>query len=221
MTDLTVIYYTANIEKSRFEYNIMRKIRRTIKPLQLPLISVSQKPINFGKNICVGNVGLSAQNAWRQFQIGAMNADTKFVCSAEDDVLYAPDYFTFRPPREDAFYIAHPMYVLWTQRGKMHAFGLKQQGSESTVIVGRKYLIDMIDGMLEGLEKWNPIMEKHGSIPLLFKNANLEHFSTSVPSVTFKSDQDMHRRTFYKKGSIVREIPYWGNAQDLIRKYTG
>jgi hypothetical protein len=145
MIDLTIIYYTNNRENPEFEYRIRRTLRRTIKPLRIPLISVSQKPINFGTNICVGDVGLSAQNAWRQFQIGAIKAKTRFVCSGEHDVLYAPDFFTFKPPRDDAFYIAHPMWVLWNLRGKQRAFGLKQQGSESAVIVGREYLIDMIE----------------------------------------------------------------------------
>ena len=217
--DLSVIYYTSNREDPSFEEKIQQTLFETIG--DLPLISVSQKPIDFGKNICVGDVGLSAQNAWRQFQIGAIEAKTRFVCSGEDDVLYAKDFFDFVPPREDMFYIAHPMYVLWNLRGKKRAFGLKQQGSESTVIVGRNYLINMIEEMLEGRGegKWKKEPELHGSIPLLFKNANLEHFSTSVPSVTFKTDNDMHRRTFYKRGSITREILYWGNSIDLINRY--
>ena len=217
--DLTVIYYTSNREKPEFEERIRHTLLETIG--DLPLISVSQKPIEFGKNICVGEVGLSAQNAWRQFQIGAMEANTKFVCSGEDDVLYAPDFFDFVPIREDAWYIAHPMYVLWNLRGKKRAFGLKQQGSESAVIVGREYLISMIEGLLEGHGegRWKREPELHGSIPLLFKDVKLEHFTTSVPSVTFKTDEDMHRRTFYKRGSITREIPYWGNSIDLIKRY--
>lgn len=219
MRDLTIIYYTSNCEKPEFEERIRQTLLETIG--DLPLISVSQKPINFGKNICVGDVGLSAQNAWRQFQIGAMEAKTKFVCSGEDDVLYAPDFFDFIPPEENAWYIAHPMYVLWNLRGKKRAFGLKQQGSESAVIVGREYLIGMIEELLEGHGegKWKKEPELHGSIPLLFKNANLKHFTTSVPSVTFKTEEDMHRRTFFKRGSITREIPYWGNSIDLINRY--
>lgn len=217
--DLTIIYYTSNKEDPVFEERIRYTLLQTIE--FLPLISVSQKPIDFGKNICVGDVGLSAQNAWRQFQIGAMEAKTKFVCSGEDDVLYAPNFFHFIPPRDDVWYIAHPMYVLWTQRGKKHAFGLKQQGSESAVMVGREYLIDKIEKLLEGHGEgqWKREPELHGSIPLLFKDATLDHFTTSVPSVTFKSDQDMHRRTSYKRGSITNDIPYWGNSIDLIKRY--
>jgi hypothetical protein len=76
---------------------------------------------------------------------------------------------------------------------------------------------EMLEGHGEGL--WKREMELHGSIPLLFKNANLEHFETKVPSVTFKTEQNMHRRTFFKRGSITRDIPYWGNSHDLIREY--
>ena len=218
-TDLTIIYYTSNRENPSFEAKIQQTLLETIG--DLPLISVSQKPIDFGKNIYVGDVGLSAQNAWRQFQIGAMEAKTKFVCSGEDDVLYAPDFSDFIPPTENAWYIAHPMYVLWALRGKKRAFGLKQQGSESAVIVGREYLIRMIEEMLKGHGEglWKREPELHGSLPLLFKDAVLGHFNTKVPSVTFKSENDMHRRTFFKRGSITRDIPYWGNSWDLLRRY--
>jgi len=57
----TIIYYTANREDERFEQVIRENILRVSEGL--PIISVSQKPIDFGQNICVGNVGVSNQNA--------------------------------------------------------------------------------------------------------------------------------------------------------------
>ena len=60
----TIIYYTANREKESFE----NKVRENILKVKgdLPVISVSQKPIDFGKNICVGDIGQNYLNAFRQ-----------------------------------------------------------------------------------------------------------------------------------------------------------
>ena len=103
MGDLTAIYYTCNRERPEFE----RRIQETLLEAMgdIPLISVSKKPIDLGHNICVGDVpgGDSSQNAYRQFQIGARAATTKWVCPVEADFLYPPEYFTFEPEREDTF----------------------------------------------------------------------------------------------------------------------
>ena len=114
--DLTVIYYTSNREKPAFEAKIRQDLLLAIG--DTPLISVSQQPIDFGRNICVGAVGQSEANAIRQFQIGAIAATTRFVCSAESDFLYAPERFAFCPDREDVFYGLTNWYVLFTSRSR-------------------------------------------------------------------------------------------------------
>lgn len=221
MRDLTMIYYTANMESPIFEERIRRTLWKTIKRRGIKLISVSHKPIDFGKNICVGEVGLSAQNAWRQFQIGAIEADTRFVCSGEDDVLYAPDFFDFTPEREDTIYFANPMYVLWNMSRKAKVYSLKVKGSESSIIVGKNYLVDKIESMLSGLGIWKSDIEQDHSLPLFFSKLNKAYFTTKVPSVTFKNDFEMHRKTTISRRFVTREIPYWGKSNELIGKYFG
>ncbi len=100
--DLTIIYYTSNKEKPDFEEKVRAELLRVCG--DLPIISVSQKPIDFGKNICVGNVGASGFNMFRQVLIGCREAKTLFVISAEADCLYPPEYFKFIPERENICY---------------------------------------------------------------------------------------------------------------------
>ena len=108
-TDLTVIYYTNNLEKPEFEGRIQKTLKESTDSLGVPIISVSQKPIDFGKNICVGGVGASSQNAFRQLQIGAMEAKTRFVCPAEADFLHPREYFEFVPPSDRTAWVAIPV----------------------------------------------------------------------------------------------------------------
>ena len=110
--DLTVIYYTSNREKPEFENIIRQKILKTIG--NTPLISVSHKPIKFGQNICVGDVGLSDYNIYRQMQLGCLEAKTKYVCTAEADCLYPPTgYFDFKPPENWTAGHYTNLYILW------------------------------------------------------------------------------------------------------------
>lgn len=219
MDDLTVIYYTSNTEKPEFEQRILSTLCRTIG--DLPLISVSQKPMVGDCNICVGRREVSSQNAYRQLQIGAQAATTRFVCPAEADCLYPPDYFRFRPPRDDTFYLARPLYVLFNQRGKAKCYVRKPRGSESTMVCGRQVLIDRIEEILAPLDYWGPCSANGEGWEYLLarRKVRKDGFEMGAPAVTFKTDQNMHRRTPHDVNSKTREIPYWGKAKDLIRKY--
>jgi hypothetical protein len=97
MANIAIIYYTSNREDPKFENRVKENI---LSVTDLPIVSVSQKPIDFGKNICVGDVGTSGFNCFRQIQIALQNTAADFVISAEADCLYPPDYFEFVPENE-------------------------------------------------------------------------------------------------------------------------
>ena len=102
--DLTVIYYTSNwldIHNPYFLENTKKQLLIAIG--DLPLISVSQKPIVFGQNICVGDIGRSHLNVYRQILTGAKAAKTKYVATAEDDILYSYEHFHNYVPEKDRF----------------------------------------------------------------------------------------------------------------------
>ena len=61
--DLTMIYYTANTEDPALENNVRNFLVKQANGI--PIVSVSQKPIDFGTNICVGEVGFNHYNGKR------------------------------------------------------------------------------------------------------------------------------------------------------------
>ena len=218
MTDLTVIYYTGHREDPIFEGRIQQALFSVIG--DIPLISVSQKPIDFGKNICVDDVGFSAHNAWRQFQIGAKEAKTRFVCAAESDYLYPEEYFRFRPDRDGIFYAAMPVYVLFAQKGKDRIFSLKPTGDYGAIVVNREHLINRIDQVLYGHGMWRREKEPHRVTPHLFdRSGNRINFYLSTPIVTFKTDNNLHHRSRHDISTNTTELPYWGKSADLVKRY--
>jgi hypothetical protein len=222
MNDLTVIYYTSNREKPKFEKRITRSLRHSSRPA--PIISVSQKPMDFGENICVGDVGRSSQNAWRQLQIGCKAAKTRFVCAAESDFLYPKEYFRFTPPRDDAIYCGKPVYILYS--AKTHWY-FRMRISEAVTVTNREYMIEILEEQLKDKPEWRPTLELKVSdakkkgihLPDLFTGYNVEYFSMETPAVTFKTNENMHRKSTHHKAGALRELPYWGNSLDLIRRY--
>jgi hypothetical protein len=217
-----VIYYTCNREKPEFESRIMQRLWKAIKPLRLPLISVSHKPIDFGHNICVGDIGLSGQNIFRQWQTGAIAAKTRFVCNAEADHIYPREYFQFVPERDDTFYLAIPVWVAFAQRGRTRRFSQKVRGSESAMIVGRDTLIARIDEMMVGRGQWGTADMAGGARlqnPIDRRHAKRSTFTISTPIVTFKTDRNIHRNTPHDRSNPLQDLPGIGNIAELLRAF--
>ena len=108
--EVTIIYYTSNREDEKFEKNIRDRILASSGGL--PIVSVSQKPIDFGHNVCIGDVGACNHNLFRQIQVACLTAKTPYVLSCEADCLYPDDYFKYVPNDVNKCYKFTPLYIL-------------------------------------------------------------------------------------------------------------
>ena len=220
MPDTTVIYYTSNREKTSFEDKICHALLKSKG--DLPLISVSQQPMSLGTNICVGDVGAKQHHAYRQLLIGAEAATTKFVCTAESDFLYAPEYFQFHPSDIETFYLGRPCWVVHAQRGKQRTAHRKPDYTDAPLVVGRTTLIERLREMFTGLEYWSSAWDTKGAPYVLDRNAvQVSMFDAGIGSVTFKTEENMHRGSVWTKSSGTRDVPGWGSVKDLLEKYCG
>ena len=205
--DLTVLYYTSNKENEKFEAKIRKKLLEVCG--DIPIISVSQKPIDLGKNICVGDVGASYLNLHRQIQIGCQEAKTPFVVAAEADCLYPPDYFGFRPTNLDTCYLYDNIYILksWTDGflNKDICFG--------ALIAGREFYLKKLEKSLLGKPMWGP--EKNNR---LWERSDWKFFGTENPVISFKTGRGIMKatKTF---GDPVDEVPYWGKSSTLRKEF--
>ena len=215
---VTVVYYTSNREDPDFEKEIMGRLLMTIG--DLPLISVSQKPIDFGENFCVGDVGLSDQNVHRQLQLGAKAAKTPFVISAESDCIYPKEYFQFIPPEVNKAYRLDNVFILDREGGFR-----RKAYSECGQIAGRDYLIKSIDTFYDGMGQWSTKKERGHRLRYLFgsyralKDAPWSFFHTKVPIVNVKTGNGLHvvTRVNYLEESVM-ELPHWGSADKMRRE---
>ena len=95
------IYYTDN----RPRWFILEKCREQIsKAWKGKLVSVSLKPINFGKNLVLEGHERSLPTMIKQIVMALEALDTDIVFFLEHDVLYHPSHFDFWPPKEDIYY---------------------------------------------------------------------------------------------------------------------
>jgi len=94
-----IIYYTDN----KLGEPIFSIVQKQILNSNLPIVSVSLSPINFGKNFVLdlppGYIAMISQITKALEEI---HTDYVFFC--EHDVLYPVSHFYFTPPRDDIFY---------------------------------------------------------------------------------------------------------------------
>ena len=227
MSDMTVVYYTANMEDESFENKIKDNLVKSVNG-RLPIISVSQKPINLGKNICVGEVGCHDWNAFRQLRIGIEEAKTRFICAAESDVLYPPEYFDFEPPTNGCYHYNN-CYILWRWVGKMYGNRFHNKAfSEGAQYCSKDYWLFQLDRVMKDGPMWvEPgttiqkinVFGKYGFERSEGGFANREN--CPVPVISIKTGNGLRNRTKVAGGSAVEELPYWGKAHDLRIKLFG
>jgi hypothetical protein len=94
-----IIYYTDN----KIEEPISSTVRNLLLETNLPIVSSSLRPINFGKNIVV-NLEPGVITMITQIYNALKESRSKYIFFCEHDVLYHKSHFNFTPIKDDVFY---------------------------------------------------------------------------------------------------------------------
>lgn len=212
---ITILYYTSNMEGEVFE----GRIRQNILDVKgdIPLISVSQKPLDFGENICVGEVGASGFNMFRQIQIGLERVKTKFVVAAEADCLYPYDYFNFIPSRDDIAYRTDRTYVMPQERA---FFFRKFGGATHSQVVGTEYYKKVLADLFKDAPEWS-MQERNFPKERTRKDDIFDEYviyHSRYPVVQIKTHRSMRHYTESERTPIYK-LPFWGEGKDFREKY--
>jgi len=106
----TIIYYTDHSLPKWLENRCQRELVKAAEGKRI--ISVGQKPMTFGYNICLGDIGRSHHSLFTQAITGARAATTKYIAMAEHDCMYAPEHFNWIPTDDGVFwYNVHHWFV--------------------------------------------------------------------------------------------------------------
>ena len=215
MIDATVIYCSSNRENWTFEKRIIKHLLANCGGL--PIVSVTQKPVNLGTNVCVGDIGVSGFNFFRQVQIACEQAKTKFVISAEADCLYPPDYFTYEPYHNNVFYRDTNLYVMGNHRSYFYR---KPQGSTFAQIVGRETYLNRLKELFVGCPQWDAGDKNFPKGRHNFQDVNTttQYFHTVNPCVSFKTGKGMRHHSATERVQIY-SIPFWGDGKILRGRF--
>lgn len=207
-----IIYISSNRERPEFEQAIIEDMLS--KKGDLPVYSVTQKPMDLGWNMTIGDVGTSGFNFCRQLQLVTAMADADYVISCEADCLYSPDYFKFVPPRLDRVYRNTHNHVLVHDRNEWY----EKDSQTAFQIAGREFLLERLNSLLEGQPEFSTDMKnfpKEIGKPFL---EEWEEFKTEYSCFGIKTGEGMRKQTKHGKEPITK-LPYWGTAEEVRKKY--
>lgn len=215
-SDLTLLYYTANRINDHFRDKILDQLKYACP--DIPIVSVSQKPMSLGKNICVGNIGRSLQNIYKQVLAGAKNVSTEYVALVEDDCLYLAEHFNHRP--KDCF-----AYNLnrWCLHQDLGIFSYRRRPILSQCIAPTKLLIECLEQRM----KIEVPKKYSGEMGLFEKQLGLkeypyETFETKEPNLVVCHNKNTSGRKYQGKDADPRmELPPWGNSEQLLQNILG
>jgi hypothetical protein len=249
MSDLTVIYYTSNYLEKKNPYFVANTKKQLLKAIgDIPLISVSQEPMDFGKNICLGIIGRSHLNIYRQILEGCKAATTKFVALAEDDILYSPEHFDFRRyiknPREDTFYYDMCKLSIFTWiRPALFSFRFKRE-VVNQLIAPRQLLIDALEERFRRVEVlikkikiehpeitdpeqriikyWGDLGRYEDILGVTVRKTRQE--SCTNPSIVFSHEYafgyEVNQGKKKRLGDLrIHSVPYWGSAEEVLKLF--
>lgn len=246
--DKTVIYITNNVLDKKIDALCKENILSATKGLRL--ISVSQKPISYGENICVGYLKPSSLSINIQMMEGLKKVTTEFIAIAEHDCLYTAEHFAFTPKDDSFWYNENVWCLLAYSESRPEAVGtfstFPQRKANSQLIVRTEQMIratqDRIDMMSDpawlakyptgrigeaGVASYKHFMRLSRGRSVAHIREKLKKYLMDYKGENFRtvlSNVDIkHHDNLTKntRGYKRRfKIPYWGTIEDIFKNKT-
>ena len=147
MNDITLIYYTDHTLESEFEKRCQEELIKAAQGKRI--ISISQKPMTFGDNICLGEIGRSHLSLFKQALAGVKEAKTKYVAMVEHDCMYTPEHFEWIPPDDKVFWYNINHWFVQLETG---VYSYQRRKPMSQLICTREMFIPAVEEKILMLE---------------------------------------------------------------------
>ena len=216
-----ILYTTDNLLDGT---EIAQTVQFRLLEMDLPITSVSLKPIAFGQNITVQR-DRSHETWMRQILTGLeqMTCDVVYIC--DHDVLYHASHFTFNPPERDTFYYNTNVWKVSAANGHAIHYDTKQV---SGLVAYRSALLDHYRARIARIDRdgfdlrsgFEPGSQKPYA---RFDARGMDTFASEVPNVDIRHDKNMvstrwSRDQFKDKRNCPNwldgdGVPGWGKTE--------
>lgn len=223
-----IVYYTDN----SCDQSILRRVQEQLVKCVNghEIVSVSQKPVDFGKNIVV-DYPRGSISIFKQIHDGLKASTADIVFLVEHDVLYHPSHFNYIPSRKDKFYYNQNRYQVDYGTGRA-LFRLTK--CTSHLVSYREWLLKYIEEVLAIIAEKGYSRNKMGFAPgthKFLRGYGIRTWMSEYPNVDIRHNNNWSRtrwnkEEFHDKNAIqgwkeVEEIPGWGSAKNIMQYVSG
>lgn len=169
-------------------------------------------------------VKMGEEMIYKRMLEGAKRASTAYVAVIEDDVLYPPEHFVYRPKTDEFAYNQH-RWALFTWGPPTYSW--RNRKSNCSLIAPRELLIEALE---ERFKKWPngwPYVGEVGreriekSLGVTMRKSVEWHSKVGLVQINHKNASEDRQSRHWKELGPVRafDIPVWGRAEDLIKHF--
>lgn len=224
-----LVYYTDNHCPEYIVFACRRQLEKCMEIYKFPIISVSQMPIKFGKNI-VMDLPRSVLSIYKQTIKGLEESNADVVFLVEHDLLYHPSHFDITPSKKDVFCFDMNRWFVQTDTGKAFTYAV----SDESLMCGYRELL------LKHFRKAAEVTERNGfdrslgftppkGVPKEDRCGGVENYTAKCPTIHINfSGNFTHKRSnkseFRSESSCpgwteADEIPHWGKTLGRFNEF--
>ena len=225
-----IVYYTDNYPDADLLETCRKSLLRKIPGFDI--VSVSQEPVDFGRNFVLPGIGRSAVSLFYQVLRGLEESKADVVYLIEHDVLYHSSHFDFIPPDNKIFYYNRNRYAVDPDTGKAVFY----QTNVLSLLVAKRDLLLKHFARRVGLAQIYGFRSRDGYSPPngIPKNENPGKYKTffgEIPCLDIRHDKTFTRKRItrdqFKSDNSCRDwaeaydLPYWGKFypwQDFMER---
>lgn len=143
-----IIYYTAHQKPIKVAKKVQRQLNKISKAKDIPIRSVSLKPMSFGENIVL-HLPPGKMTYFAQIISALRTSKAEIVYMCEDDVLYHESHFDYLPA-DDKFHYNHNWWKIRPEDG----FAVSWEASQVSGLIARRetllnWYLDKVDNILK------------------------------------------------------------------------
>ena len=208
MNDLTLIFITAGKRPEQW----VKFHQEQLDKLPYPIITMRDEEKK------------GEQMIYQRLLEGAKQATTPFIAVVEDDVLYPPEHFVFRPKMDEFAYNQHrwALFNWWKP-----TYNWRNRVSNCSLIAPRELVIEVLEERNAKHPNGWPYVGELGrwriDRVLGTKPRKIVEWHSEIAVIQINHDdasEDRQRRHWKNWGPMkAYDIPHWGRAEDLIKKF--
>lgn len=215
---LTAVYYTADVAPTKFREATNKKLLEALEGI--PLIAIR----------LYDQTKRSHFQIYRQALEGAKQATTKYIALCEDDVLYSPEHFKYRPKNKPFAYNFGVWNIFTWDKEPIFHFKGGGRINLGNLICEREAFIEAME---ERFTKYPDPQGQHlkdiWAEPGKYESnlgvtkREFEVYYTNPPNIKFSHENELSFAglgTRKRAGEIrAYDIPYWGRADNIRALY--